>query len=116
MVASCHDSARNARAAAARPWPQHPVRPGTAPRRSLRAVSNGRVHGADGVPAAPLTQTAPPARPVWVSQVHPDRRGLVLAWLSFTVTFGFMRLLTWLIHIHVGGFGNVTAGGVHLHH
>jgi hypothetical protein len=49
-------------------------------------------------------------------QVHPDRRGLVLAWLSFTATFGLMRLITWLIHIHVGGFGNVSAGGVHLHH
>ncbi|WP_411095876.1 hypothetical protein [Streptomyces sp. 020-2-3H-GM] len=27
-----------------------------------------------------------------------------------------MRLLTWLIHIDVGGFGDVSAGGVHLHH
>lgn len=30
--------------------------------------------------------------------------------------FGGLRLLTWLIHIDAAGFGNVQAGGVHLHH
>ncbi len=60
--------------------------------------------------------TSPAHRPRKLSEVHPARRGLVLAWLAFTITFGVMRLLTWLIHIHVGGFGNVDAGGVHLHH
>jgi hypothetical protein len=30
--------------------------------------------------------------------------------------FGGLRLLTWAIHVHVHGLGNVTAGGVHLHH
>jgi hypothetical protein len=39
-----------------------------------------------------------------------------LAWFAFTVTFGGLRLLTWLIHVHVGGLGNVNAGGIHLHH
>jgi hypothetical protein len=51
-----------------------------------------------------------------LNDVHPTRRGLVLAWWSFTAMFGGLRLLTWLIHIHVGGFGNVAAGGVHIHH
>lgn len=51
-----------------------------------------------------------------IRDVHPTRRGLVFAWVSFTATFGIMRLLTWLIHVHVGGFGNVTAGSVHIHH
>jgi hypothetical protein len=51
-----------------------------------------------------------------IRDVHPTRRGLVLAWVSFTATFGILRLLTWLIHIHVGGFGNITAGSVHIHH
>jgi hypothetical protein len=51
-----------------------------------------------------------------LSDVHPTRRGLVLAWWSFTVTFAFLRLLTWLIRIHVAGLGNVSAGSVHLHH
>ncbi|WP_394436579.1 hypothetical protein [Streptomyces sp. SGAir0957] len=48
--------------------------------------------------------------------ISPERRGYVLAWYGFTLTFGGMRLLTWLIHIDVGGFGDVSAGGVHLHH
>lgn len=48
--------------------------------------------------------------------VHPTRRGLVLAWWSFTVMFGGLRLLTWAIHVHVAGLGNVSAGGVHIHH
>jgi hypothetical protein len=48
--------------------------------------------------------------------VHPTRRGLVLAWWAFTVTFGGLRLLTWAIHVHVRGFGNITAGSVHIHH
>ncbi|GAA2048430.1 hypothetical protein GCM10009839_62510 [Catenulispora yoronensis] len=51
-----------------------------------------------------------------LKDVHPTRRGLVLAWYAFTATFGGMRLLTWLIHIHVRGFGNITAGSVHIHH
>ena len=51
-----------------------------------------------------------------LKDVHPTRRGLVLAWWAFTVTFGGLRLLTWLIHVHVGGLGNITAGGVHIHH
>jgi hypothetical protein len=48
--------------------------------------------------------------------VSPERRGLVLAWWGFALTFGGMRLLTWLIHIDVAGVGDVQAGGVHLHH
>jgi hypothetical protein len=48
--------------------------------------------------------------------VDPARRGLVTAWFSFTAMFSFLRLLTWLIHVHVGGLGNVSAGSVHLHH
>jgi len=30
--------------------------------------------------------------------------------------FGFLRLLTWAIHVHVAGLGNITAGSVHIHH
>jgi hypothetical protein len=55
-------------------------------------------------------------RPRRFTDVHPTRRGLVLAWWTFTATFGFLRLLTWLIHVHVEGLGNVSAGGIHLHH
>jgi hypothetical protein len=58
----------------------------------------------------------PAAHPHRLSDVHPTRRGLVLSWWSFTATFGGLRLLTWLIHLHVGGLGNVSAGGLHIHH
>jgi len=55
-------------------------------------------------------------RPRRFREVHPTRRGLVLAWWGFTATFAFLRLLTWAIHVHVAGLGNVSASGVHLHH
>jgi hypothetical protein len=55
-------------------------------------------------------------RPRRLRDAHPTRRGLILAWWGFTITFGGLRLLTWLIHIHAAGLGNVGAGGVHLHH
>ncbi|WP_326696016.1 hypothetical protein OG909_00975 [Streptomyces sp. NBC_01754] len=58
----------------------------------------------------------PSSRPRRLRDVSPGRRGLVLAWFAFTVTFGLMRLLTWLIHIDVAGVGDVSAGGVHIHH
>src|SRR3984957_8796002 len=56
------------------------------------------------------------ARPRRYRDVEPTRRGLVLAWFGFTLMFGGLRLLTWAIHVHVHGLGNVNAGGVHLHH
>jgi hypothetical protein len=55
-------------------------------------------------------------RPHRIRDVHPTRRGLVLAWFTFTLTFGILRAITWSIHAHVGGLGNVSAGSVHLHH
>ncbi|MER7107247.1 hypothetical protein [Streptomyces sp. NPDC000229] len=48
--------------------------------------------------------------------ISPERRGFVLAWWGFALTFGGMRLLTWLVHIDVAGLGDVRAGGIHLHH
>ena len=66
----------------------------------------------DRVPA-PVAAGRRPRR--W-REVSTTRRGLVLAWWGFTVTFGGLRLLTWLIHIDVSGFGNLQAGSVHIHH
>ena len=63
-----------------------------------------------------MATTASARRPRRLRDVHPTRRGLVAAWWSFTATFAFLRLLTWLIRIHVAGLGNVSAGSVHLHH
>jgi hypothetical protein len=61
-------------------------------------------------------RSAPRHRPRRLRDIHPARRGLVAAWWSFTATFAFLRLLTWMIRVHVAGLGNVSAGGVHLHH
>ncbi len=68
------------------------------------------------IDAAPPSTPQRTQRPRRLADVHPTRRGLVLAWWAFTTTFGFLRLLTWLIHARVEGLGNVSAGGVHLHH
>ena len=54
--------------------------------------------------------------PRTLRQVDETRRGLVLAWLAFTITFGGARLVTWLIRIDANDVGDVSAGGVHLHH
>jgi hypothetical protein len=62
------------------------------------------------------SDSAPARRLRRLRDVHPTRRGLVLAWWAFTVTFALLRLLTWAIRVHVAGLGNVSAGGVHIHH
>jgi hypothetical protein len=63
------------------------------------------------------SQTTPTRRrPRRLRDAHPARRPVVLAWWGFTGTFALLRLLTWLIHIHVAGLGNVSARGVHVHH
>jgi polyferredoxin len=56
------------------------------------------------------------ARPRRLRDTDPTRHGLILAWWGFTITFGGIRLLTWLIKIDVAGVGDVSSGGVHLHH
>lgn len=71
-----------------------------------------------GNPARSTSRTTG-SRSAWLHLlpgISPERRGLVLAWWGFTLTFGGMRLLTWLIHIDMAGFGDVQAGGVHIHH
>jgi hypothetical protein len=62
------------------------------------------------------TTGVPRRRPRRFRDVHPSRRGLVLAWWTFTATFALMRLLTWAIKVHLAGLGNVSVGGTHLHH
>lgn len=55
---------------------------------------------------------------VYRRHMIPNRRRerLFLAWSAFLLTFVFLRLLTLAIHAHVGPFGNLAVGGVHLHH
>ncbi|MGY1845138.1 hypothetical protein [Modestobacter sp. SYSU DS0875] len=55
-------------------------------------------------------------RPHRLREVAATRRGYVLAWWGFTVTFAALRLLTWLIRVDVAGLGDVEVGGTHLHH
>ncbi len=71
------------------------------------------------------TEGAPPpsqgsrsriARPRHWHDIDPTRRGIVLAWLAFTVTFALARLVTGVIKLGGSSTGNVSAGGVHLHH
>ncbi|AYF75458.1 hypothetical protein D7D52_18150 [Nocardia yunnanensis] len=50
------------------------------------------------------------------NQIEESRRGIVLAWVAFTLTFGGSRLVTWLIQIDTRNVGNISAGGTHLHH
>jgi len=44
------------------------------------------------------------------------RERLFLASISFLVTFGVVRGVTYMIRIGVGPFHNVTTGGLHIHH
>ncbi|MEV5514308.1 hypothetical protein AB0L50_15475 [Streptomyces flaveolus] len=71
-------------------------------------------HGAHRLPSARTVRRSPWVR--LLPGISSERRGFVLAWWGFALTFGGMRLLTWLIHIDVAGVGDVQAGGVHVHH
>ena len=46
---------------------------------------------------------------------RPRRRMLVAA-ISFTVTFAGLRALTWCIHNNIGPFHDIQMGGRHIHH
>jgi hypothetical protein len=48
--------------------------------------------------------------------VDQTRRSLLMAWLTFGVTFGLLRALTFAIHEGIGPFGDVSMGGAHVHH
>ncbi|MEU9984673.1 hypothetical protein [Streptomyces sp. NPDC050856] len=72
-----------------------------------------RTHRADG-PDGDRSTGSPWLR--LLPGISPERRGFVLAWWAFTLTFGGLRLLTWLVHIDAAGLGDVEAGGVHIHH
>jgi len=50
------------------------------------------------------------------ADVDPARRGLVLAWVAFTVTFVVARIVTGVIAVGDSDTGDVEFGGVHLHH
>jgi hypothetical protein len=55
-------------------------------------------------------------RPRRLREAARVRRGLILAWWSFTITFILLRILTLLIHLKVRGFADINIGHVHIHH
>ncbi|MER6129743.1 hypothetical protein ABT173_45755 [Streptomyces sp. NPDC001795] len=48
--------------------------------------------------------------------IEPGKLPMLLALTSFVLTFVITRVITRLIHAGKGPFGNVKAGGVHIHH
>ena len=54
----------------------------------------------------------------WYSReiLQPGRQPLFLALLAFLVTFLVTRMITRMIRAGKGPFGNVSAGGTHIHH
>jgi len=49
-------------------------------------------------------------------ELDAGQRAALLSWLSFTTTFAAVRGITYSIRAGKGPFGNITAGGEHLHH
>ncbi len=49
-------------------------------------------------------------------ELDAGQRSALLSWLSFTATFAAVRGITWSIRAGKGPFGNISAGGEHLHH
>lgn len=48
--------------------------------------------------------------------IEPGKLPLLLALAAFVITFAVTRLITRLIRAGKGPFGNISAGGVHIHH
>jgi hypothetical protein len=55
-------------------------------------------------------------RTAYREELGPSERGALLSWLSFSVTFGVVRAITYNIRAGRGPFRNLTADGRHLHH
>src|ERR1039457_922013 len=61
---------------------------------------------------------APPSavRTAYHEELNEGQRSALLSWLSFTGTFAGARGITLSIRAGRGPFGNLSAGGEHLHH
>ena len=56
-------------------------------------------------------------RDEWHRHLRPGEQSVLIAWSSFTVTFGGVRLLThWIRDGHGPSGGGMTFGGQHFHH
>src|ERR1700726_2251897 len=59
---------------------------------------------------------APAVRTAYHEELDPAHRSALLSWLAFTATFAVTRGITYSIRAGKGPFGNLSAGGEHLHH
>ena len=55
-------------------------------------------------------------RRAYREELGPGQQSALLSWLAFTGTFAGLRALTYSIRVGKGPFGNISAGGQHLHH
>ncbi len=55
-------------------------------------------------------------RAAYEDEIDRTHRSLLLAWAGFAVTFGLLRALTYGIRHDLVPWGNVTPGGLHIHH
>jgi hypothetical protein len=49
-------------------------------------------------------------------ELHPRQQSALISWMAFTGTFAAVRAITYSIKDAKGPFGNLSVGGVHLHH
>jgi len=49
-------------------------------------------------------------------ELHPGQRSALISWMAFTATFAAVRAITYSIKDGKGPLGNITVGGIHLHH
>jgi hypothetical protein len=53
----------------------------------------------------------------WTNRLSPGQQSVVIAWMSFTATFGGVRALThWIRDGHGPSGGGMSVGGQHFHH
>jgi hypothetical protein len=63
-----------------------------------------------------LPSQARAVRAAFREELDPGQRSALISWLAFTATFAGVRGITWSIRAGQGPFGNLSAGGEHLHH
>jgi hypothetical protein len=63
-----------------------------------------------------LVPSSGAVRRAYREELGPGERSALLSWLAFSGTFAGLRALTYSIRVGKGPFGNISAGGEHLHH
>ena len=63
-----------------------------------------------------MTELFPRLRRVLRNDLDQGQRSALASWVAFTTTFAAVRGITYSIRAGTGPFGNISAGGEHLHH